>query len=473
MQGNQEFADVLVEELQRVAILISILTPSYVGSEWCQREIDEFVRIAEKQGGLKIGKHQKRIFRVEKTPVPREEYPPALQGQTGYPFYVEDKQKGRKVELSLSPDEPRRNALAKETIDDLAYHIVETLKVIRKMPEFGAATNTNTGAEPTDSFEAEATQDAAAPAGKDRLPIYLAETNFDLSEERTKVRRELEAQGYHVLPEGDLPIRQPDEFRHAVIEALDQCKLSIHMIGAGRPPTPAGETDDVVVLQNQLAAEQCGGSKLERLIWLPEGLSSDDENQQEFIEKLQRDPETQGNADVLQVPLQELITNIHDSLNKLEAEQKQQESADRTAPATGRKQIYVSYARDDKQAAAPLIEHLFDTGFDVLEPLLDDNAEDKQVVAVHKGNLTDCDAALIFTDQGGEYWLKMQMGELRKAPHWRGNRPMLARAIYLGPGMSNATVRTHDLLLKGSEKFVPETLAPFLTMLGESGGVQS
>ncbi len=34
LQGNQDFADKLVDELKSASILISILTPSYVDSTW-------------------------------------------------------------------------------------------------------------------------------------------------------------------------------------------------------------------------------------------------------------------------------------------------------------------------------------------------------------------------------------------------------------------------------------------------------
>ena len=75
LQGNQDFADKLVVELKKASILISVLTPSYVASKWCIREVDEFVAAAEKEGGLKIGDSQKRVFAVEKTPVHRSRHP--------------------------------------------------------------------------------------------------------------------------------------------------------------------------------------------------------------------------------------------------------------------------------------------------------------------------------------------------------------------------------------------------------------
>jgi len=46
LQGNDYFADALVEQIPKVAILISVLSPSYINSEWCRKEMELFCRIA-------------------------------------------------------------------------------------------------------------------------------------------------------------------------------------------------------------------------------------------------------------------------------------------------------------------------------------------------------------------------------------------------------------------------------------------
>src|SRR5436190_15524961 len=71
LAGNDDFAETLVERLQRVAALVSVVSPRYVRSEWALRELSEFTKAAKQQGGVRW--HDKgRIFKVMKTPVPRE-----------------------------------------------------------------------------------------------------------------------------------------------------------------------------------------------------------------------------------------------------------------------------------------------------------------------------------------------------------------------------------------------------------------
>src|ERR1041385_827776 len=55
LQGNDIFADTILERLPRIAALVSVLSPRYVQSEWCNRELKEFCRAAERSGGVRVG----------------------------------------------------------------------------------------------------------------------------------------------------------------------------------------------------------------------------------------------------------------------------------------------------------------------------------------------------------------------------------------------------------------------------------
>ena len=89
LQGNDVFEDALVGRIANVGLLVSILSPRYLKSEWCIREVDEFCRRAAQSGGLQIG-DKLRVFKVVKTHIPLEEHPPLLRGLLGYEFYDYD-----------------------------------------------------------------------------------------------------------------------------------------------------------------------------------------------------------------------------------------------------------------------------------------------------------------------------------------------------------------------------------------------
>ena len=85
LQGNDVFGDEIVDQFENVAIFISILSPRYVKSEWCTKEVLEFKKASEKNIGLRH-KNKSRIFKLIKTPVSFEEHPEAMKDLLGYEF---------------------------------------------------------------------------------------------------------------------------------------------------------------------------------------------------------------------------------------------------------------------------------------------------------------------------------------------------------------------------------------------------
>ena len=422
LQGNDEFAGVLADELRKVALVVSVMSPSYVKSDWCRREIEAFCSAAASRGGIVVGGNKGRILKVLKDPVPPDDQPEEMKGQTGFPFYVKDPELQRPVQFTLTKGDDT-NALAKKVINDLAYSIIATLQAVNEVADTGA----NTAATP-----------AAATVAPAAGTVYLAEC--ELEDERQQVRRALEDRGVTVLPAGDLPGRKPEEFKQTVREALAQCDVSVHMVAATRSRVLRGEVEDTVYLQNQLAAERSAGGGLLRLIWLPPGLevSNDDERQQAFVGMLQRDPAAQQGAEVLTVPLQGLIAQTRNALKKqLDA------MARKAAPAsTGlanmgdtagiAARVYVIFDPKDVERVDPLKQYLLDQGFDVIERITDPRVTSEQLQADHKQNLIDCDAAIVCLGSAGEPWAKALLSDVLKCSGWpdKGS-PLCAKAIYL------------------------------------------
>jgi hypothetical protein len=454
LQGNEAFASTLSDELRDVALIVSIVSPSYVRSEWCAREVAEFCRAAQERGGLTVD-NKTRIFKVLKTPVERDKHPPVLQSQTGYEFFTLDNDTKIPNEFTLTPGDSN-GAKALVVINELAYHIKATLDVVNQA---------------TDATRVTAGSPATPAASAARRSVFLAETSFQLDGERGQVRRDLEARGIRVLPEGDLPVRHPQQFRQAVSEALEHCDLSVHMVAPDRSLVLTGERHDTVFLQNQLAAERCTRSSLTRLIWMPEGMTprEDDALQREFVGMLHSDPEAQKNAELLITPVQTLIARIHDTLRKLdEPKPRAVAPADLTLPA-GRPVVYLIAHPDDLPIADALRDHLFDRGCDVLDALTDPHATEKEIFETHKMNLIDCDAVVLCVGTAGEFWMRSQLSDAQKAVGWRGGRPLKARAIYLAPPDTppKARLRIHEyLVLDGRARFDATQLEPLLAALG-------
>src|SRR5262245_30558 len=229
LRGNDDFSDILIERLRHVAALVSIVSPGYVNSKWGRRELSEFCRVAEKQGGLQI--HDKaRLFKVLKTPVPRDEHPVELQPFLGYEFYKVDPDSGRVRELSemFGPEAEREFWIR---LDDLAYDMCRLLELVHEdqgMP-------------------------FVRPEGGDT--VLLAEPTSDLKTERDALKRALQQHGLTVLPACTLPL-SGSEVTAAVREDLAACRLSIHLFGRTYGLVPEGAEASLPEIQSELAAER-------------------------------------------------------------------------------------------------------------------------------------------------------------------------------------------------------------------------
>jgi hypothetical protein len=437
LQGNDVFADTILERLPRIAALVSVLSPRYVQSEWCNRELKEFYRQAELSGGARIG-DKARIFKVVKTPVSSERLPEEVQPMLGYDFFVYD-EAGRPRELSRDYG-TERAFLTK--LDDLAFDIAQLLDLID---------NNAVSVAP------------AAPKGT----LFLAETSFELREEREAIKRELVRNGYEVLPDRALPLVGP-ELDAIVREQLERSKISIHLVGLNYGIVPEGATVSIVERQQALASEAAPGTDLLSIIWVRPGMEIKDERQQTFVRSLQTSPLVHATAELLEVPIEELKAFIY---RKLTPPPTVVVKAAAVAPSEQEHpRLYLLCDQQDVTAAQSLEDHLFSEGFEVVLPFFDE--DETQARLEHEENLRSCDVILLYYGSGDELWLRRKLRELQKSAALGRERPLLARAIYVGAPATpqKERFRTHEAMLihEPAGGFDPSLLAPLLDAIAKA-----
>ena len=64
----QAFPEAVASAISGASVFVAIISPSYVHSPWCRRELEIFARHAEASGGINVGQAS-RIFKVLKLPV--------------------------------------------------------------------------------------------------------------------------------------------------------------------------------------------------------------------------------------------------------------------------------------------------------------------------------------------------------------------------------------------------------------------
>ena len=499
LSGNDVFADRLVDRLPEVAILISIVSPRYLKSDWCLRELREFITAANQTGGIRIG-HKLRVFKIVKTPVPLEQQVPELQHMLGYEFFTADPTTGRPKELSQGADaEVQRLYWAK--LDDLAHDLVELIETLEgsrgAVPVASSAGASQSIVPVSAGVPGSVAPNVIANPLADKA-VYLAETTYDLREKRDAIRRELLVQGLTVLPAAPLP-HIVDECEQAVRDNLAQTMLSIHLVGRNYGLIPEGATESTMVIQNEMAIARAAAGDYPRLIWIPEKLDSEDERQLRFIEHLQTDTRIQQGADILQTPFEEFKAAVARRL--AEIEEREREKAAAAAKEAARlaqeaakeaasdaepdaapdapshagaaedsgdelRRIYLISDRRDEATPTAVADYLYDQGFEVILPVFE--GDEAQIRKDHEENLSVCDAVLFYYGEGNELWLRQKLREVQKSAAFGRKKPIVIKAIYvaLPDSPSKARFKTREaMVIDHRSEFDPAALSDFISQL--------
>jgi hypothetical protein len=443
LAGGDVFSEEIQSQLPKSAVLVSIVSPRYLKSEWCLKEVEEFCKVAETHGGLVID-NKMRVHRVMLMPLTAdlcEKLPGKLKQQLGYPFYKE-KEGGRFERLDPRFGDEFKAAFNRK-VSEMALDLAE---IIEKLEE-----EENPIPEPVPT----------EPAGPPKPVIYLAECSWDRGDDREKIRSELRATGYIVLP--DQGIRLPDmeaEYGAEVERLLDRCRLSIHIVGANGGKILNGPgREDAVQLQNEIAARKSQAGRLSRLIWLP-AISSAQPEQQNFIDALRSKAELQRGGDLIEDNLEGLKNALRTTLKKLEESPlKKTEGA-----APSGRTIYVLCVPADRPATVPLRKFLKAHGWEVQLPLFEGDAA--RVRQAHQDLLTSCAAVLVFYGAGDEAWKRTTDTDLQKIKSLRRDKPLLNIFTYLAPPITGHKQDCIDMgeenLIVGSGTFIEAAVQPLI-----------
>jgi TIR domain len=411
MRGNDVIDGELAGRLSKATALVCVVSPSYLGSDWCRRERELFLKAVSSEAG------KSRLFKVLKIPVKLETLPGEMQNVRGYQFFREDDERDTFMPLdpSIDPSLMRDYWLK---FNDLAQDLSRLLLSLFQPPAPG----------PTPS----------------KPKVYLADTTFDLQREHDEVKRELLHHGYRVVPDESLPLRA-SQLQSFVEAQLAECRLSIHMVGRKYGIVPEETQDSVVALQNAVAARRSGSGPLTRLIWLPPGLEPEDERQAKLIEDLRRDNRNHLGADLLETSLEDLKTVIHQRLAGPEAPPRSQAPDDLV-------RVYVICDQRDVEACTALTRHLLeDPRFEVISPVFEGTEEELR--RDHEENLASCDVVVIYYGEGNELWRRRKQRELLRSAGYGRQRKLLASAIYVAPPPSpyKEGLRTNEAVVLRSD----------------------
>jgi hypothetical protein len=233
------------------------------------------------------------------------------------------------------------------------------------------------------------------------------------------------------------------------------------LIGESVGPIPDGPTGhSLVMLENEIAAATCRNGSLRRIIWLPDGVTGERREQQDFIEALQQDATLQYGGDLLRGHLELLKTTIFRTLRRLDLPDKTD------MPSPTESVVHLLMTEVDRPASVPLLKLLKGLGYQVTLPVFTGDA-----AAIRSANaqlVASCSALLLFYGAGDEAWKFHQMSNFRK-------QNAASRTVPDPPWICLASPSTVDKqllvdlgeprLLDGRAGFSEATLAPLLSAL--------
>jgi hypothetical protein len=417
--------------------MVAIVTPSFAKSDDCRKVLENFWQAAENSGGVLLGRRS-RLIKVLKTPT--QEMPPGLAALLAqvrdHEFYAES-EPGYFHELGVrESDDDRRQYF--ERVYDVAIEIKQTF----------------------DEIKAQESSHEEAEVGEGKA-VYLAESSSDVRQDVERVRRELTARGFEVLPDKPLPL-VADDAEEAVREYLSRVDFAVHPVGSRYGVIPENSETSLVEIQNRLAAQLASTTGLRRLIWLVKGAEPDGEKQQAFTRTLREDSSVHEGAEVIEDNFDNVRAIL---LDRLTPEPAPTIEADTTHP----RRIYLICEQADEDAAEPIEDFLFEQGFDVCLP--DFEANESEAAEIHRQHLVDCDAVLVLYGAARSAWVDIKLRGVLKAKGYGREDDLNAQAVLVIPPFDRRKdrFRTHQApVIRQQDQFRPELLTEFVTELRNS-----
>jgi hypothetical protein len=367
----------IADRLKSSGVLISILSPNGLDSQWCQRERQSFEIAASQNGGFRIG-NKVRALRVTKAPC-KNNKDRDLFGTLGHDFYRHNRQTSRFDELHPSSSDFQTLVL------EIAQEIFDLLKELR---------------------------DKRSRIPSPDLSIYLAAAapGSICAEWRERVATELTgACNCRVLPENP----DPDQLSKAAINALlRECDLTLHWATAS-----ATELTDKLQWECALALP------LKRVV-CEVSLAGSPLPAPEWLKERPADPNTPVAERIRASAPDQLIQYFEDFVKW--RRQTPERSPDQLPL------VYVICALDEFDDALVLKQCLeSDNRFAAVLPIRE--ADDgKTRLSDHRSWLRTCQAALVYW--GGatkENWFREQQREIIAMQVKRKGRPLRAICLAL------------------------------------------
>jgi hypothetical protein len=445
MDSNDYIWGTIEENMMKSLAFILIISPSYLNSEWCPKEVRTFIE----RKPVRVG-NKSLIFKVVKQPFEPTKVPSDLKSLfedvLATDFFEPDQNSG-KARVFNAEFGDKWEQIFYQKVDFLAQEIAELVEQVQT----------------SDALETSAEEKPAEEASTLKpflgTTVYMSEPSPDLWKDYLEIRRDFIKRGATVLPSVDsAKPEKMEEYEAAMLEDLKKCKLIVHFVGADDDQFSETNDRSLVELQTDVAARFQAQTSCPRLIWIPQNIEPATERHRKFVEQLalnvSRDVDLLRTSFELKNEMERILLGKPEPL----AEAPVQTSGDGSTP-----KIYVLSDNADAESSGALVDKLFQSGCEVWT--VSPSGDGADLIEEHKWYLINCDAALVFWDKAPTFRVRAMMSELQRIMDNGRDRDFKGKGVFIsGDSPEKKNFRTHETLVRNENE-----LAAFVAALKNGG----
>ncbi len=375
----------------KTAVFVTILSPEYAKSPAYLKDLDE----VHKSVHTDDSNNKQRIFKILTLPAATENEFDCLKEGIDYNFFEINRYSKKAITYDLNGKNGPQDKFWSKLVD-LAYDMAEILQSLS-------------------GSDGSKTRSAEAPA------VFLAETTFDLTDNRDMLKRELQYLGFRVLPLTTIP-EDAEKSKQAIDQVLDQSIMSVHLLGAWYGEFLKNSKYSFIDFQiktvKEYIASKSNTHKPNQVIWIPNDIKPTDQRQALYLKRLKRD-EAQHMTEIIETPFEVFKTILNTRLNELICPE--------SKPVAEKNKLYVIFEKSSGSKMAEYTNLLKAKGFDIMES--NENGGDYFPLSKHIYNLLTADAVLIYKGDSTMEWLNSKIRDLVKAPGYGKSKPFRAVEI--------------------------------------------
>ena len=428
LEPEKQVDSALAERVTGSACFIAVLSPRYLESKWCLKEIETFVQHTGEDG--------ERVFLVELAPTSRDDWPRGVRSLSARQFWTQGFDDPAAIPLGWPVADPAGDRPYWRALNELSHFVSERLQTAKAE-----------------------VQDESSPC------IWLAEPTDHVLESWERLAGSLRQQGYRVLPAapGLYPVTSEKEYLAAVEADVAAADALVQLFGPHPGRRPAWSELPFTLLQAEAARAATAARPHAYSVWRAPDVKLEDVANPAYAQLL-----TGAATGGLEDFQRHVLSRIAPKVTSVQASPA---SPPVLATSTDQLSICVSADGPDRELGQRVRDMLFTLGVDA--SLAPEPAPDQPPARWrqdYEAVLGESHGLVIVYGSTPPSWVQAQVQSARKLLA-RTRRGVWGALLDGPPGQQpDHGVRSHNVVLLDCRGGIaPEPLAHFLSLLRSAG----